>query len=451
MRASRTLPSPLSRTISGRTDATALLHQVAWFNRLRLGAAAGVFWLTALATHALDIIVDPWPLYALGTLIAVVDAWYLLVYPRLAQRSKKQVRRHVDLQIAVDLLILTGLLHFSGGITNPLVLFYTLHSSIAALLLSVRAAVVVAAVSFALVVGLAYLERLGVLEHHSLGLGMMDVRTVDDLGLLLFLLAFALLQGFSIYFIATVLDRLRRQEDELVDLSGQLAHSEKLASIGTLAAGVSHEINNPIGVIRSKAQILRYRIDDGDPAAELQRELEVIEKHTDRIAAITDGLLAFAKEAPFERVRLDLNALVREGLDLVAVPFRSAEVRLRAALNPEPPWILGSQNHLLQVLVNVMLNARDASPAGAEVVVETMLGPEWAAVRISDQGEGIDEALLEKIFDPFFTTKDVGKGTGLGLAISHGIVERHSGHIEVESQPGSGSAFTILLPRDPTA
>lgn len=448
MRASRTIGSPLSRTISGQRGTAALLHQVAWFNRLRVGAAAGVFWLTALAAHALDIIEDPIPLYLLGALIAAVDVAYIACFRWLGRGGQLRVRRHVDLQIGVDLLILSALLHFSGGVGNPLVLFYTLHSSIAALLLSVRAAVVVASVSFGLVCGLAFGERMGWIGHHPLGLGLMDVRTCDGLGLLLFLFAFALLQSFSIYFISTVLERLGRQEAELDDLSGQLAHSEKLASIGTLAAGVSHEINNPIGVIRSKAQILRYRIDDGDDPGELRRELEVIEKHTDRIAAITDGLLAFAKEAPFELVRLDLNAIVREALDLVVVPFRSADVGLRAIYCEPVPWILGSQNHLLQVLVNVVLNARDASPQGGEVVVETLVEPEWAGVRIADGGEGIPEALLDKIFDPFFTTKDVGKGTGLGLAISHGIVERHSGHIEVESQPGAGSVFTILVPSE---
>eukprot|EP00904_Undaria_pinnatifida_P001937 jgi/Undpi1/11744/HiC_scaffold_37.g14039.m1 len=448
MRASRIIGSALSQTISGRRDSAALLAQVAWFNRLRVGATAGVFLLSLVANLGFGILEDPTPLYALGALIGLVDGIYFLLYPRLRRQSRAQIRRHVDLQIGIDLLILTALLHYSGGVSNPLVMFYMIHSFIAALLLSVRAAIVVVGVSFVLVSSLAFAEHSGVLPHRSLELGLMDVASVDVRGLVLFLLAFGLTQVFSIYFIATVLERLNRREDELTHLSGQLAHSEKLASIGTLAAGVSHEINNPIGVIRSKTQILRYRIEDGDSSDELQRELGTIEKHTDRIGAITEGLLAFAKEAPFELRSLDLNRLVREGLDLVAVPFRSADVSLRAALSSNGPRIRGSENHLLQVLVNIMLNARDASPAGGHVVVETYLEPAAAVVRIRDRGAGIPDEVLDKIFDPFFTTKEVGRGTGLGLAISHGIVERHGGHIEVESTMGEGSVFSVLLPVD---
>ena len=309
----RLFPLPLSRTISGQSGTPALLVQVAWFNKLRLGAAAGVIWMTALATHALEIVDDPVPLYTLGGLILVMDGFYLLRFRKLAQFSKKRVRRHVDLQIGIDLLILTALLHFSGGITNPLVMFYMFHAFIAALLLSVTAAAVVACISFGLVAILGLMERWSLLQYHSLDIGLMDLEHESPLGLTLFLFAFASTLGTSIYFIATVLNRLRVREDELIRLSGQLAHSEKLASVGTLAAGVSHEINNPIGVIRNKVQILRYRMADGDPLEELEQELDTIEKHSLRIGAITEGLLTFSKETPFELRAIDLNAVCGGG------------------------------------------------------------------------------------------------------------------------------------------
>src|SRR5688572_3216678 len=160
----------------------AMLAQIAWFNRLRLLAGATVIWLTALAAHALGVVEDPWPVYGLGALILVVDGLYLLHFPRLRQQPARSVRRHVDLQIGIDLLILTALLHQTGGVTNPLVLFYLFHTFIAALLLSIGAACLVAGVALGLVVLLGLAERLRWVEHHPLNLGLMDLHAVTPLG-----------------------------------------------------------------------------------------------------------------------------------------------------------------------------------------------------------------------------------------------------------------------------
>lgn len=424
-----------------------LLSQIRWFNRLRLVVAAGVIWLSALAAHAFELVDDPRPLYLLAAAIVGVDGAYLAAYGRLQQRSLKTVRRHVYLQIAVDLLILTALLHFAGGITNPLALFYLFHAFIAALVLSVRAAVVVAAASTLLLVLLGLFERAGWIPHHALGIGMFDLFEVEPLGLWLLLFSYATTLAFSIYFVATVLSQLGLQERELVRLGRHLALSEKLASVGTLAAGVSHEINNPIGVIKNKVQILRYRVEDGDGKDTLLAELDVVDKHTRRISKITDGLLQFSRETPFELRSLELPALLREAEDLVRVPFRQAEVELALQTDlPEGASVAGSSNHLLQVLINILLNAKDASRPGGVVQLQAAVRGNDVAIEVRDFGSGIEAGLLEKIFDPFFTTKDVDKGTGLGLAISHGIVERHDGRIEVASEVGRGTCFSILLP-----
>ncbi len=226
-----------------------------------------------------------------------------------------------------------------------------------------------------------------------------------------------------------------------------LALSEKLASVGTLAAGVSHEINNPIGVIKNKVKILRYRVEDGDEQTQLLNELDVVDKHVNRIAKITDGLLQFSRERPFELQPLDLASLLREAADLVRVPFRAAEVELRVTpAVPAGVVVNGSGNHLLQVLINILLNAKDASEAGSIVALSCSHAGQEVLIEVLDYGQGIESELLEKVFDPFFTTKDVDKGTGLGLAISHGIVARHHGRIEVESEIGRGTCFRIALP-----
>jgi two-component system NtrC family sensor kinase len=274
----------------------------------------------------------------------------------------------------------------------------------------------------------------------------MDMREVGVIGLMSWLIALGTTLGISVYFVATVLEQVRHRDDEVRRLNQQLGQSEKLASIGTLAAGVAHEINNPVGVIRNKSQILRYRIADGDDSAALLSELDTIEKHTDRVGAITRGLLTFSKESPFELVPLELGQLVREALDLVQVPYKDQGVALELQSEGSPVWVAGSENHLLQVLVNILLNARDASNFGARVVLSIATEASFAVLSVQDEGEGIAPENLGKIFDPFFTTKDVDRGTGLGLSISHGIVGRHGGEISVQSELGEGTTFWIRLP-----
>lgn len=441
--ASAALPLP-----DEQRELASLISQIAWFNRLRLVVAASVIWLCALATHALGIVADPWPFYTCGGGLLVVDGLYILRFARLQRQSLRTIRRHVYLQIAVDLLVLTVLLHFSGGITNPLALFYLFHAFIAALVLSIPAAVLVAVASLFLLTVLGFAERFGWLRHHPLELGLADLQRIEPLGFWLLVFAYASTMAFSIYFVSTVLARLRRNEQQLVRLGRHLALSEKLASVGTLAAGVSHEINNPIGVITNKVQILRYRVQDHDPAEKLLAELDVIDKHARRVAQITAGLLQFSREAPFELRPVDVPQLLREAADLVRIPYRTAEVELQCEARPLPDGVVlrGSSNHLLQVLINILLNAKDASPAGAVVTMDSQLEDQELVLRIRDHGTGIQPEHLAKVFDPFFTTKDVDKGTGLGLAISHGIVERHRGRIEVESEVGRGTTFRIVLP-----
>lgn len=423
-----------------------LLAQIAWFNRLRFGAVVGMLVMSWYAT-AFEVVDSVWPILAVAGVTLGVNLGYIAFYERIRDYEQVSLRRHVDLQIAIDLALLTLLLHFNGGVTNPLVLFYLFHTFIAAVLLSVRAAVLVASVALGLAILLGVAEYRGWVQHHPVGIGLMELDRVSPGVLVAWLASLGAVMVFSVYFITSVVRQLSAQEADLAGLGQQLAQSEKLASVGTLAAGVSHEINNPIGVIRSKSKILRYRIDDGDAPDALLSEIDVIEKHARRISDITQGLLTFSREEAFELQPLRINQVVAEGCDLVRVPFKDAQVELESELAAGDPVIAGSPNHLLQILVNVLLNARDASAEGGRVLVRVDTLDDEVQVRIRDYGSGIAAADLAKIFDPFFTTKDVGVGTGLGLAISHGLVERHGGRILVDSEVGVGTEFLIELPR----
>lgn len=227
-----------------------------------------------------------------------------------------------------------------------------------------------------------------------------------------------------------------------IQLQQQLLTSEKLASIGLLSAGVAHEINTPLTGISSYIQMLQKKLTDTHYA----QILEKVEAQTDRVAKIIKNLLAFARspaEASFQRV--DLKQNLEEILSLIDYKLKNMNIRLVLELAPLPP-IDAQGERLQQVFINIILNALDAMPAGGELRIGLTREGDEEIVRIADTGQGIKPELRSRIFDPFFTTKGVGKGTGLGLSISYAIVREHGGRIDVQSEVGRGSTFTISLP-----
>ena len=231
---------------------------------------------------------------------------------------------------------------------------------------------------------------------------------------------------------------------EKISLQQQLLTSEKLASIGLLSAGVAHEINTPLTGISSYIQMLQKKLTDG-PYAPL---LGKIEAQTDRVGRIIKNLLAFARnpaDTAFQRV--DLKASLEEIVSLIDYKLRDMNIALELRLDPLPPATAQGER-LQQVFINIILNALDAMPQGGSLRIELAAqGPE-AVIRIADSGQGIKPEHLPHIFDPFFTTKGVGKGTGLGLSISYAIIQEHNGRILVDSAPGRGTTFTIVIPTD---
>jgi two-component system NtrC family sensor kinase len=227
-----------------------------------------------------------------------------------------------------------------------------------------------------------------------------------------------------------------------VQLQQQLLTSEKLASIGLLSAGVAHEINTPLTGISSYIQMLQKKLTDTHYA----QILEKVEAQTDRVARIIKNLLTFARspsEASFQRV--DLKSSLEEILSLIDYKLKTMNIRLRLDLAPVPP-LYAQGERLQQVFINIILNALDAMPGGGELGIALAREGDAEVVRISDTGTGIKPEHRSRIFDPFFTTKGVGKGTGLGLSISYAIVKEHDGRIDVQSEVGRGSTFTITLP-----
>jgi len=232
---------------------------------------------------------------------------------------------------------------------------------------------------------------------------------------------------------------------ERVSLESQLAQADKLSSIGLLAAGVAHEINTPLAVISSYAQMLAKQL-RGD--ARLGPVLDKITQQSFRAAEIANGLLNFSRTSTTEFRATNLNQVIRDTLSLLEHQFKTAQIVVDLDLADELPSIHGNPGKLQQVFLNLLLNAKDAMPGGGHLRVATLVNGHVEAL-ISDSGSGIPPEHLKRIYDPFFTTKNLPgekRGTGLGLSVSYGIMQEHAGKIHVESSVGSGTTFRLEFP-----
>jgi len=234
--------------------------------------------------------------------------------------------------------------------------------------------------------------------------------------------------------------------DDITDrdeLERRLVQADKLSSIGLLAAGVAHEVNTPLAVISTYAQMLAKQISEDEQKSKL---LDKIAKQTFRASEIVNSLLSFSRTSPTEFVDVDVSKVIQETLSLVDHQLKKSTIEVRLEVPPTLPPVKGNAGKLQQVFLNLFLNARDAMDAGGTLTVHAWTENGFARIEVADSGQGIAPEHLERIYDPFFTTKAALKGTGLGLSVTYGIVREHGGSIEVESRPGAGSRFRVELP-----
>ncbi|MFQ5744220.1 MAG: ATP-binding protein, partial [Acidobacteriota bacterium] len=227
------------------------------------------------------------------------------------------------------------------------------------------------------------------------------------------------------------------------ELESQLRQSDKLASVGLLAAGVAHEVNTPLAGISGYVQMLQRKLPENDPRRPI---LEKIEKQTFRASRIVNNLLNFSRQQASEMQPVDVNSVVSGTLSLAEVPLSNPKVSVETVLMEPLPPVWGDVGKLQQVLMNLVLNARDSMPKGGELRIRTVQENGAVVLEVADTGEGIAAEDIHKIYDPFYTTKGTGKGTGLGLSVSYGIIQEHRGTITVRSEPGKGTCFRVALP-----
>ena len=231
--------------------------------------------------------------------------------------------------------------------------------------------------------------------------------------------------------------------EQLRQLNEQLIRTEKLVAMGTLAAGVAHEVNNPLASISSLIQMMQAKDNLDEKTAE---NLKLISTQITRITQVTKDMMDFARVRPAAKSAIDVNKVVETSLRLASFDKSFQKLNLNKKLGENLPDVYADSDQLQQVFLNLFLNARDAMPAGGDILIKTEQKGGEIQIQISDSGIGINETDASKIFDPFFTTKPTGKGTGLGLAVCYGIITAHGGKIEVSPNKTGGTSFLIFLP-----
>jgi len=258
-------------------------------------------------------------------------------------------------------------------------------------------------------------------------------------------------EGMTAMALITDITERKRVEAELVRQREALYQTEKLAALGTLTAGIAHEMNNPLGIITSRIEVMLLDAEEQNLPPQVLEDLQVLHRATQRVARIAANLRSFARQAPREHTRVDLNTVVAETLLLVKKPLEVDGILLVTSLDPSLGAIVGDAGTLQQVLLNLVTNAREAMGGrGGEIRIQTGIAserPGWVRVVVRDTGPGISPEELSKVFDPFYTTKKTG--TGLGLSVSYGIIQDHHGTVDVQSVPGKGTTFVLAFPVAP--
>jgi len=247
--------------------------------------------------------------------------------------------------------------------------------------------------------------------------------------------------------------QLVNAEREKAVLDASLMQSGKMAALGKLAAGIAHEVNNPLAVIKEKVGWIRDLLSEEEIAksenfVEFDDAVRKIDYHVDRAKKVTHRLLGFARRMEPVREQVDLNRLISETIDFLENEAHYRSIDIKTEFYDDLPSTVSDTSQLQQVFLNIINNAIDAVGKSGEIIIKTGFNKSERElyVSISDSGPGIPDELMSKIFDPFFSTKEYGMGTGLGLSISYSIIEKLGGRIKVSSEAGKGATFTIYLP-----
>jgi signal transduction histidine kinase len=234
-------------------------------------------------------------------------------------------------------------------------------------------------------------------------------------------------------------------------LEDQMRRSERLAVISVMAAGLAHEINNPLAIIGNRIECMQRDIRDHWSDSSLAADIDTLQQHVERLRDLTSSLLRFARDEQQDAGPIALGAVAESTVALLRRTFATRRLDLALVVESPVPSIVGHEKAIETVIVNLLLNAADATPAGGVVTltIRASAGNDAAEIEVCDTGPGVPPGLRERVFEPFFTTKEAGRGTGLGLTVCRSIIDRHRGTILLDMAPGGGCRFVVRLPLEP--
>jgi len=420
-----------------------------WLVRMRWVAISGVL-ITVAVTSTLGVITSPVPMLIVVGMLATANLVFSH-YARQAGTNGTSVPWSITWQIAVDLVALALLLHYADAVRNPFSGFYVLHVAIAGLILPWKTGARLVALAVGMQALIVVGEAVGFFEHYPLLIAGHSGGGLEQNPTFLagHVFGLAALLSATLYFTATTAARLRATEARRAEHERLAKSRERLARIGTLAAGVAHGVRTPLHGILSGMETLRETLEDDPESREL---LDMIDERIEAIDGLTQTLLNLGRGAPIQKEATQLSLVLEKAARFVSSRAKDQQVQLTLQLNRDLEAEVDA-DRLSEAVANLLDNAVDASARGDEVALrlsDLPERPEAFCIEVEDRGSGIAPGDLDSVFDPFFTTKPVGRGSGLGLAITRQAVDEHGGEIEVASRFGVGTVVRLILPRKQT-
>jgi signal transduction histidine kinase len=414
---------------------------LAWLVNLRWLACCGLFFVIWISDSALGLLENALPLYAAGGFLVAYNVLLHATHDRLAGLSPGRIEFVLFSQISLDLCVLTFLLYHAGIAHNPFVYYYVFHIIIAGILLPARYAWIEAALACILATGVIGLQQAGVVSAHPL---RFDTPPSNDPLLTAGrVTALCTTLIFAAYFTHAVLGQVRLAEREI-------RQQDKLLTLGRLVSGIVHQIRNPLDGLKNCLHLFNR---SGTPQADCAKYAELMDRELDRIEQLTERLQDYALPRPVQIDRVDVNERVKEAVGLLEIG-RADRVNVSLELGDVPaaradPLAVG------EIVLNLCRNALDAMEGGGRLTVAT--GADRRAdqpsvwIEVTDTGPGIDPRDRERVFEAFYTTKDSREGSGLGLWICRTLAGQMGARLRLDSAPGRGCTFTLLMSADNAA
>ncbi len=458
-------PSPIEAGLEGFAPAAdrtrAAVRQLI---RLRWLAICGVLGVVVISHMLLRAIQFPMALYLVAAAMAAGNVGFEITSRRLDAKPVLAAERHAYVQIGWDIVSLALLAHFSGGVENPFLLYLVFHVVLASMLMGERQTYIVAVAACAAVAGIFLLEGYGLVGHYRL---LLLPPRADRISPYHAGICAALMSTFIVtaYLSNSIMRKVRRAETQLLAQNQSLREAqerlrvaaaelqqsryraiqqERMAAIGQMAAGIAHEVSNPLTSLYSLVQVLST-----SPAGDEQTaaRLALMQQSIERISKIVRQIVDFGRPISTEDwLYGDIGKIILDTLQLLRYDRRAQGVEMTADFDPALPRTMIIEHQMQQVFMNIALNALDAMKGRGKLTVRAAQNNGAIEVVFTDTGEGMTRDEIQHIFEPYYTTKAARFGTGLGLALSYNIIRKHGGTILVQSEKGKGSTFAVSIP-----